>query len=117
MHDFTATLADLATIAANNDVEMGNDDPNTGLPRNILASYSGRHMNGRRCVAIVHTSEIRADLLTFDLAVALAGPDAEDIETVRDILADLEPQQDTLGYGLVTYWKNVAVGEFVTGRA
>lgn len=110
MHDFTATLADLAVIAQINDVEVQRGT--------VLGDYSGRHMYGRRCVAIVHTSEIRSDLLTFDLAVALAGGDAvQDLNVLRGVLADLEPKQDTLGYKLVTYWPNVAVGEFVTGPA
>lgn len=114
MHDFTATRADLTRIAYENDVDVETDE--NGVSRQILTDYSGRSMYGRRCVAIIHTSETRVDMLTYDLAAAIAGPDA-DAGDVRAVMADLEPEQDTLGYRTVTYWKNVAAGEFVTGPA
>lgn len=102
-YDFYVTAADL--LAVSEEFEL--DDPQ---PLEFDGGFVG----------LLHTSEIRAELLTFELATYLYNGDVGEKRRIgsifydlRQIIADLEPRTSFhVDHGRsVTYWKNVGLRE------
>ncbi|WIF20525.1 hypothetical protein SEA_JFLIX2_34 [Rhodococcus phage Jflix2] len=100
-YDFTITATNLLAIAS----EFELDDPQ---PLEFDGGFVG----------LLHTSEIRAELLTFELATYLYNGDVGDhrrtgsvFYDLRSIIGDLEPRTSFhVDHARnVTYWKNVGL--------
>lgn len=99
--DFTITTDTVRQVLAANDIE------NEQNPVEQYAIYG--------CVAIEHTLDDRVDLLTHDLAYRIAGIQFEEellvdpVQTIRQIIKDLEVKTRNWPTRTVTFWENVGL--------
>lgn len=102
-YDFCITAKELRCVIEEFDLE----DPQ---PLEFNGGFAG----------VLHTSEIRPELLTFELATVIYEQDSDlkarrktdsVFHDVRQIIADLEPRSSwhVDHQRTVTYWKNVGV--------
>lgn len=107
-YDFGIRTSDLLRIARDLDIE----NPGGAVTTVVQGE--------RRVAAVIHTSDVRPDMLTYLLAVAIyeSLTGSEDdcrpcaghvLDELTDIMHDLEPGYGTTQNRHVTYWNNVGL--------